>query len=77
MAQVIDGRTMSIGEILAGAEQDSNGAQLKFQQIKDSYPPVFEAKGTDNKIYSFEMTSTSVKLSIRIVSSSSSPLSSS
>jgi hypothetical protein len=77
MAQVIDGRTMSIGEILAGAAQDSNGAQLKFQQIKDSYPPVFEAKGTDNKIYSFEMTSTSVKLSIRIVSSSSSPLSSS
>jgi hypothetical protein len=77
MAQVIDGRTMSIGEILAGAAQGSNGAQLKFQQIKDSYPPVFEAKGTDNKIYSFEMTSTSVKLSIRIVSSSSSPLSSS
>ncbi len=45
MVQVIDGRTMSIGEILGGAAQDSNGAQLKFQQVKDSYPPVFEAKG--------------------------------
>jgi C-terminal processing protease CtpA/Prc len=28
MAQVIDGRTMSVGEILGGAAQDSNGAQL-------------------------------------------------
>jgi hypothetical protein len=65
MAQVIDGRTISVGEILGGAAQDSNGAQLKFEQIKDSSPPVFEAKGTDNKIYSFEMTSISVRLSIR------------
>ena len=70
MAQVIDGRTMSIGEILGGAAQDSNGAQLRFELVKDSYPPVFEAKGTDNKIYSFEMTSISVKLSIRSISSS-------
>jgi hypothetical protein len=46
MAQVIDGRTMSVGEILGGAAQDSNGAQLKFEQVKDSCPPVFEAKGT-------------------------------
>ena len=53
MAQVINGRIMSIGEILGGAAQDSNGAQLRFEQVKDSYPPVFEAKGTDNKIYSF------------------------
>ena len=72
MAQVINGRIMSIGEILGGAAQDSNGAQLRFEQVKDSYPPVFEAKGTDNKIYSFEMTSISVGLSIRSVSSSSS-----
>jgi hypothetical protein len=50
MAQVINGRIMSIGEILGGAAQDSNGAQLRFEQVKDSYP-VFEAKGTDNKIY--------------------------
>jgi hypothetical protein len=57
MAQVIDGRTMSVGEILGGAAQDSNGAQLRFKPVKDSCPPVFEAKGTDNKIYSFEMTS--------------------
>ena len=71
MAQVINGRIMSIGEILGGAAQDSNGAQLRFEQVKDSYPPVFEAKGTDNKIYSFEMTSISVGLSIRYVSSSS------
>ena len=70
MAQVIDGRTMSVGEILGGAAQDSNGAQLKFKQVKDSCPPVFEAKGTDNKIYSFEMTSISVGLSIRSISSS-------
>jgi hypothetical protein len=68
MAQVIDGRTMSIGEILGGAAQDSNGAQLKFEKVKDSYPPVFEAKGTDNKIYSFEMTSMFVRLSIRSAS---------
>jgi hypothetical protein len=68
MAQVIDGRTMSVGEILGGAAQDSNGAQLKFEQVRDSYPPVFEAKGTDNKIYSFEMTSISVRLSTRSVS---------
>jgi hypothetical protein len=67
MAQVIDGRTISVGEILGGAALDSNGAQLKFQQVRDSYPPVFEAKGTDNKIYSFEMTSTSVRLSTRFV----------
>ena len=72
MAQVINGRIMSIGEILGGAAQDSNGAQLRFEQVKDSYPPVFEAKGTDNKIYSFEMTSISAGLSIRSVSSSSS-----
>jgi hypothetical protein len=65
MAQVIDGRTMSVGEILGGAAQDSNGAQLKFEQVRDSYPPVFEAKGTDNKIYSFEMTSISVRLSTK------------
>jgi hypothetical protein len=70
MAQVIDGRTMSVGEILGGAAQDSNGAQLKFKQVKNSCPPVFEAKGTDNKTYSFEMTSISVGLSIRSISSS-------
>jgi hypothetical protein len=69
MAQVIDGRTMSVGEILGGAAQDSKGAQLKFKQLKDSYPPVFEAIGTDNKVYSFEMTSISVRLSIRSTSS--------
>jgi C-terminal processing protease CtpA/Prc len=40
MAQVIDGPTMSIGEILGGAAQDSNGAQLKFEDVKGSYPPV-------------------------------------
>ena len=71
MAEVIDGRTMSAGKILGGAAQDSNGAQLKFEPIKDIYPPAFEAKGTDNKIYSFEMTSISVRLSIRSISSSS------
>ena len=70
MAQVLDGRIMSVGEILGGAAQDSNGAQLKFEQIKDSSPPVFEAKGTDNKIYSFEMTSIFVGLSIRSTSRS-------
>jgi hypothetical protein len=68
MAQVIDSRTMSVGEILGGAAQDYNGAQLKFEQVRDSYPPVFEAKGTDNKIYSFEMTSISVRLSTRSAS---------
>jgi hypothetical protein len=68
MAQVIDGRTMSVGEILGGAAQDSNGAQLKFEQVRDSYPPAFEAKGTDNRIYSFEMTSMSVRLSTRSAS---------
>ena len=36
MAQVIDGRTISVGEILGEAALDSNGAQLKFQQVKDS-----------------------------------------
>ena len=51
MAQVIDGRTMFLGG-------DSNGAQLKFEQVRDSYPPAFEAKGTDNSI---EMTSISVR----------------
>jgi hypothetical protein len=69
MAQVIDGRTMSVGEILGGVAQDSKGAQLKFKQLKDYYPPVFEATGTDNKVYSFEMTSISVRLSIRSTSS--------
>jgi hypothetical protein len=68
MAQVIDGRTISVGEILGGATQDTNGAQLKFEQVRDSYPPVFEAKGTDNKIYSFEMTSISVRLYTRSAS---------
>ena len=68
MAQVIDGRSMSVGEILGGAAQDSKGAQLKFKKAKDSYPPVFEAKGTDNKIYSFEMTSMVVRLSTRSAS---------
>jgi hypothetical protein len=37
MAQVID-RTLSVGEILGGAAQDSNGAQLKFEQVRDFYP---------------------------------------
>lgn len=64
MAQVIDGRTMFLG----GAAQDSNGAQLKFEQVRDSYPPAFEAKGTDNRIYSIEMTSISVRLSTRSAS---------
>jgi hypothetical protein len=68
MAQVIDGRTMSVGEILGGAAQDSNGAQLKFEQVRDSYPPVFEVKGTDDKIYSFKFTSISVRLSTRSAS---------
>jgi C-terminal processing protease CtpA/Prc len=36
MAQVIDGRAMSVGEILGGAAQDSKGAQLKFKKVKDS-----------------------------------------
>lgn len=70
MAQVIDGRTMSVGEILGGAAQDSKGAQLNFEQVKDSYPPVFEAKGTDNKIYGFAMTSILIRLSITPTSSS-------
>jgi hypothetical protein len=61
-------RTMSVGEILGGAAQDSNGAQLKFEQVRDSYPPAFEAKGTDNRIYGFEMTSISVRLSTRSAS---------
>jgi hypothetical protein len=64
MAQVIDGRIMSIGELLGGAAQDSNGAQLHFEQVKGSYPPIFEAKGTDNNIYSFEMTSMLARLSV-------------
>jgi hypothetical protein len=64
MAQVIGGRTMSVDEILGGA------AQLEFEQVKDSCPPVFEAKGTDNKIYSFEMTSMLIRLSIRFISCS-------
>lgn len=68
MAQVINGQTMSLGEILGGAAQDSNGAQLKFEQVKE-YPPVLEANGTDNKIYSFEMTSMFVRLVTRSVSS--------
>jgi hypothetical protein len=68
MAQVIDGRAISVGEILGGAAQDSNGAQLKFEQVRHSYPPVFEAKGTDNIIYCFEMTSISVRLSTRSAS---------
>jgi hypothetical protein len=69
MAQVIDGRTMSV--ILGGTAQDSNRAQLKFEQVKDSFPPVFQAKGTDNKIYSFKMTSSIfVRLSIRSASCS-------
>jgi hypothetical protein len=63
MAQVIDGRAMSVGEILGGAAQDSNGAQLRFEQVEEYNPPVFEAKGTDNKIYSFEMISMFVRLS--------------
>jgi hypothetical protein len=65
MAQIVDGRTMSVGEILGGAAQDSNGAQLKFEEVRDSYPSLFEAAGSDNKIYSFEMTSISVRLSTR------------
>ena len=69
MAQVINGRSMSVDEILGGAAQDSKGTQLKFKRVNDSYPPVFEAKGTDNKVYSFEMTSISVRLSIRSTSS--------
>ena len=36
IAQVIDGRAMSVGEILGGAAQDSKGAQLKFKKVKDS-----------------------------------------
>ena len=64
MAQVIDGRTISVGELLSGAAQDSTGAQLRFEQTKDSSPPVFKAKGSDGNIYSFEMTSMLVRLSI-------------
>jgi hypothetical protein len=37
---------MSVGELLGGAAQDSRGGQLRFDQIKGSYPPVFEAKGS-------------------------------
>jgi hypothetical protein len=70
MAQVTDGRTMSVGELLGGAAQDSKGAQLKFVQVGDSSAPVFEAKGSDDNIYSFEMTSMLVKLSIIPTSSS-------
>ena len=32
MAQVIDGRTMSVGKILGEAVQASKGAQLKFKK---------------------------------------------
>lgn len=64
----LEGRTMSIGEILGGAAQDSNGAQLKLEQVKDSYYTFFEGKGTDNKIYGFELTSISVRLTIRSAS---------
>ena len=70
MAQVIDGHAMSVGEMLGGGAQDSNGAQLKFKQINDTSPPLFEARGTDNRIYSFEMTSMFVRLTIRSASTS-------
>jgi hypothetical protein len=70
MAQVIDGHIMSVGEMLGGAAQDSNCAQLKFKQINDTSPPLFEARGTDHRIYSFEMTSMFVRLSIRSASTS-------
>ena len=43
------GRTMSVGEILGGAAQDSNGTQLKFQQARESYPAVFESKELKTK----------------------------
>jgi hypothetical protein len=70
MAYVIDGQIMSVGELLGGATQDSRGGQLRLEQVKGSYPPVFEAKGTDNNIYSFEMTSMFVRLCIKPLSSS-------
>jgi hypothetical protein len=68
MAQVVDGHVVSVGELLGGAAQDSNGAQLTFKQINAVGIPFFEARGTDNRIYSFEMSSMFVKLSIRSTS---------
>jgi hypothetical protein len=70
MALVVDGHIVSVGELLGGAAQDSNGAQLTFKQINDASVPFFEARGTDNRIYSFEMTSMFVRLSIRSASNS-------
>jgi hypothetical protein len=70
MALVVDGHIVSVGELLGGAAQDSNGAQLTFKQINDASAPFFEARGTDNRIYSFEMTSMFVRLSIRSASNS-------
>ncbi|HJY10623.1 MAG TPA: hypothetical protein VJ250_06700, partial [Nitrososphaeraceae archaeon] len=57
MAYVINGQIMLVGELLGWTAQGSKGGQLRFDQVKGSYPLVFEAKGTDNNIYSFEMTS--------------------
>jgi hypothetical protein len=68
MAQVVDGHIVSVGELLGGAAQDSNGAQLTFKQINAASTPFFEARGTDNRIYSFEMNSMFVRLSIRSAS---------
>ena len=68
MAQVVDGHIVSVGELLGGAAQDSNCAQLTFKQINDGSTPFFEARGTDNRIYSFEMNSMFVRLSIKSAS---------
>jgi hypothetical protein len=54
MANVIHGQIMSVDELLGGATQDSKGGQLRLEQVKGSYPPIFEAKGTDNNIYSYQ-----------------------
>ena len=43
---------------------DAKGKQVKFEQKKDSNPPVFEGKGTDGNLYQFGLSDALVGVTV-------------
>lgn len=66
MAVLQNGQQLAVGDLLGGANVDSNGKALKFEQNKEASPnlPYFEAKGSDGKTYGFGVESAIVRVAV-------------
>ena len=65
MVTVIPGATTQLDIKRAFTEiLDAKGKVVKFEQKKDTNPPVFEGKGTDGNMYSFGLSDALVGVTV-------------